>query len=266
MCKNFLTTKISLGSSPNMPHFVQPSFETLLKHPTHAVTFDVHIFKSTAYSHQTRIYSEWSASTHTLTHTVFTIPTNVTRKLTRSGCTTFCCTNCLCPCPHFTWDHGSPRDHNLSISWWTLHKYPSLSWIFSTKTMIGPATASYDLFMNTSALFQVPYNTARCILFLLICHILSGIQAVEELWLLAMLLNTLQVSSMLLCVVYMSMSLLPTRKSNSKPLWFSWFISMLALELLVYNCIEIWALDNMWIFQEWCLHIAFVGQFPFFWD
>jgi hypothetical protein len=28
--------------------FVQPSFETLLKHPTPAVTFDIHIYKSTA--------------------------------------------------------------------------------------------------------------------------------------------------------------------------------------------------------------------------
>ncbi len=97
-------------------------------------------------------------------------------------------------------------------------EYPSLSSIFSTKTMIGPATASYDLFMNTSAIFQVPYNTARCILFSLIFHILSGILAVEELRLLAMLLNTLQESSTLLYVIYMSMSLLPTRKSNSKPL------------------------------------------------
>jgi hypothetical protein len=41
---------------------------------------------------------------------------------------------------------------------------------------------------------------------------------------------------------------------------------MLALELLIYNCIDIWATVNMWIFQESCLHIAFVGQFPFFWD
>jgi hypothetical protein len=47
--------------------------------------------------------------------------------------------------------------------------------------MLGPATASYDLFMNTSAIFQVPYNTARCILFLLIFHIVSGILAVEDL-------------------------------------------------------------------------------------
>jgi len=67
--------------------------------------------------------------------------------------------------------------------------------------MIAPATASYDLFMNTWAVFQVPYNTARHILFLLIIHISSGILAVEELWLLAMLLNTLQVSFRLLYVV-----------------------------------------------------------------
>jgi len=103
-----------------------------------------------------------------LTHSVFTIPTNVTRKLTRSGCPTFCCTNCLCSCPHLTWDGGSPRDHNLSRSWWTSHKYPIFLWIFSTKKVIGPATASYDLFMKTWAVFQVPYNTARRILFLLI--------------------------------------------------------------------------------------------------
>jgi hypothetical protein len=69
MRKSLLTTKISLGSPPNMPYFVQSSFETLSKHPTHAVTFDIHIYKSTAQRHQTRIYSEWSASTihwHTL--------------------------------------------------------------------------------------------------------------------------------------------------------------------------------------------------------
>ncbi len=201
MCKSFLTAKISLGSPPNVPHFVQSSFEALLKHPNHAVTFDIHVYKSTAQRHQTSIYSDWSASADKLTHTVFTIPPNVTRKWTRSGCTTFCCTNCLCSCPHFTWDNGSPRDHNLSSSWWTSHKYPTFFWIFSTKKVIGPATASYDLFMNTWAVFQVPYNTARCILFLLIFHISSGILAVEELWLLAMLLNTLQVSLTLLYVV-----------------------------------------------------------------
>ncbi len=89
----------------------------------------------------------------------------------------------------------------LSRSWWTSHKYPTFFWIFSTKKVIGPATPSYDLFMNTWAVFQVPYNTARHILFLLIFHISSGILAVEELWLLAMLLNTLQVSFMLLYVV-----------------------------------------------------------------
>jgi hypothetical protein len=35
MCKSFLTTKMSLGSPPNVPHFVQSSFEALLKHPNH---------------------------------------------------------------------------------------------------------------------------------------------------------------------------------------------------------------------------------------
>ncbi len=193
--------KISLGSPPNVPHFVQSSFEALLKHPNHAVTFDIHVYMSTAQRHQTTIISDWSASADKLTHSVFTIPTNVTRKLTRSGCPTFCCTNCLCSCQHFTWDRGSPRDHNLSRSGWTSHKYPTFFWISSTKKVIGPVTASYDLFMNTWAVVQVPYNTARRILFLLIFHISSGILAVEELWLSAMLLNTLQVSFTLLYVV-----------------------------------------------------------------
>jgi hypothetical protein len=105
-----------------VPHFVQSSFEALLKHPNHAVTFDIHVYKSTAQRHQTSSFSDWSASAEKLTHSVFTIPTNVTRKLTRSGCPTFCCTNCLRSCPHLTWDGGSPRDHNLSRSWWTSHK------------------------------------------------------------------------------------------------------------------------------------------------
>jgi hypothetical protein len=201
MCKSFLTTKISLGSPPNVPHFVQSSFQALLKHPNHVVTFDIDVYKSTAQRHQTSIFSDWSASADKVIHSVFTIPTNVTRKLTRSGCTTFCCTNCLCSCQHFTWDCGSPRDHNLSRSCWTSHKYPTFFWIFSAKKVIGPATASYDLFMNTWTVFQLPYNTARHILFSLIFHISSGILALEELWLLAMLVNTLQVSFTLLYVV-----------------------------------------------------------------
>jgi hypothetical protein len=35
------------GKSSRYATFVQASFETLLKHPTHAVTFDIHIYKST---------------------------------------------------------------------------------------------------------------------------------------------------------------------------------------------------------------------------
>jgi hypothetical protein len=74
MCKSFLTAKISLGSPPNVPHFVQSSFEALLKHPNHAVTFDIDVYKSTAQRHQTSIFSDWSASADKLTHCIHNPP------------------------------------------------------------------------------------------------------------------------------------------------------------------------------------------------